>query len=246
MPTTIPRSVVETDQKLEGAHDRASEALAKHRWHWTLDESNAGRVSFREYARAIGRKDPVVRSYAKGWALYRDRLTATPGVAAGFTVHDAIRLSEQSEEMQVFSEAIAEGSGVPIARVARGDNRHKTREIMHSAKERAERHGTDPVDEARTIAKQQVESRKIDHDRKAQRAERHEARWLAIEVLLSTAKVKLVSALREAEGVDFDERELKLLRGTINQVHHVLEVFDMRFSGDGDWAAELDKLSNEL
>ena len=39
MKETLPQSVVEEDRRLESSAESASEALAKHRWHWTLDES---------------------------------------------------------------------------------------------------------------------------------------------------------------------------------------------------------------
>jgi hypothetical protein len=239
---TIPRSVVEADHRLEGASDRSTLELAKHRWHQCLDPAGP-RHPVREYARAIGRSDGLVSRYAKGYALYMERASAPPrGVA--LTIQDAVRLADQSEEIQQFSEAIAEGAEVPVARVARGDNRRKTREIIDTAKERAERKGTDPLDEARDIARKQRKTRDMEARRRKSKAERHEARWLSIENCLSQAKIKLTKALKEAEGVDFDDEELDLLRATIQQVRAVLDLLDMRMAGtpDIDWDAELAKL----
>ena len=47
----------------------ASEELARHRWHWTLDESNPDRVSFSEYAAGVGRHKSQIQSFARGYAL---------------------------------------------------------------------------------------------------------------------------------------------------------------------------------
>lgn len=244
---TVPRSAVEADQKLEGAHDRAAEELAKHRWHWTLDESNARRVTIADYARAIGRSHSTVKHYASGYKLYQERMASGPAATSGFTIHDAIRLAGVKGEDQAFAEAIAEGSGQPVARVARGDNRHRMREIVGQAKDRAERRGTDPVDEARRIAQERVQSAAGERRRREQRASRHELRFVSIEGHLAVAKNRLTYALKEAEGVTFNEEELELLRHTIQQVAAVLELLDLRMGGaiNVDWEAELAKLGND-
>lgn len=153
MTTSIPRSVVEMDHQLEAAHNRASEELAQHRWHWTLDESNPERVAVREYARAVGRNPSMILRYAKGYALFRERQQG--GETAALTIQDAIRQADRSVENQQFAEAIAEGWGRPIAQVARGTNRIEVYEVVAEARDRAERYGTDPVDEARQIAERQ-------------------------------------------------------------------------------------------
>ena len=37
---TLAYNVIEADHRLVAAAGKASEELARHRWHWTLDESN--------------------------------------------------------------------------------------------------------------------------------------------------------------------------------------------------------------
>lgn len=244
MPTEVARSVIETDHKLEGTADRASEELAKHRWHWTLDESNPKRVAVREYARAVGRNDTTIARYAKGWATYVDRMAAPRAGGAGFTLQDAIRQSEMSAENQEFAEAIAEGSGRPIAQVSRGDNRHKMHEIVGQAKARAERQGTDAVDEARRIAEQQRRSAEMDAKERERKRQRRTQRYVEIEGDLATAQRRLMHALRVAEGVGFDDDEMELIRDSIAKVRAVLDLIDLRMAGtpDIDWDAELTKL----
>jgi hypothetical protein len=241
---SLPRAVVETDHKLEGAHDRASEELAKHRWHWTLDESNPNRVPVREYARAIGRNDTVIARYAKGWAIYQDRMAAPRAGGAAFTLQDAIRQSELSVENQAFAEAIAEGSGRPIAQVSRGDNRHKMHEIVGQAKARAERQGTDPVEEARRIAEHQRRSQEMDARERQRKQSRHTLRYVEIEGHLANAQRRLLQALQTAEGVDFTQEEMDLIRDSIVKIRGVLALIDLRMTGtpDIDWDAEAAKL----
>jgi hypothetical protein len=38
--------------------------------YWTLDESNAERVSVSEYTRAVGRDESTIRTYARGYARF--------------------------------------------------------------------------------------------------------------------------------------------------------------------------------
>jgi hypothetical protein len=54
--------------RLDEKASKASEALAKLRWRWTMDETNSERVSVREYARQVGRARTVVRKMAQGYA----------------------------------------------------------------------------------------------------------------------------------------------------------------------------------
>jgi hypothetical protein len=90
----LPPSAIQKDHELEGRAERSSEALAKHRWHWTLDPSNPGKVSQREYARAVGRSQTTVSHYAQGHQLYVERLIGPANRQLSIT--DAIRLASQS------------------------------------------------------------------------------------------------------------------------------------------------------
>ena len=240
----VSKAVIDTDHKLEGSQDRSTLALAKHRWHWTTNEANRERVSQREYAKAVGRSNAAISYHARGYALYQERLVKPGLTVDGFTIHDAIRLAGQSAEMQEFSEAIAVGSGEPVARVARGDNRHKTREIIHVAKERAERRGTDPVDEARRIAEHQRKSREVAKATKDSKAKAHFYRWNEMEGDLIAAQRKLLHCLSVAEDVDFTEDELEFIRVAVAKVRAVLDLIDLRVAGtpDIDWDGELAKL----
>jgi hypothetical protein len=240
----VPKSVVQTDHRLEGAHDRASEELAKHRWHWTLDESNRERVKVSVYARAVGRSQSVIYRHARGWDLYARRINEGGVTPEGFTIQDAVRQAESSAERQEFNEAIAEGSGRSVGSVARGDNRVRTNEIIAHAKERAERRGTSPVDEARRIAEHQRQSRETAQRERQSKSQAHFFRWNEIEGDLIVAQRKLLHALSVAEGVDFTEEEMEFIRVAVAKTRAVLDLIDLRMAGtpDIDWDAELAKL----
>lgn len=241
---TVPKSVIRTDQELEGVNDRATAELAQHRWNWTLNELNDRRVTQTEYAKAVGRSQSVIGHYARGWALYRERMASSPATSSGFTIQDAIRLAGQSAEMQEFSEVIAEGSGRSVAQVARGDNRYETREIIAHAKERAERYGTDALDEARGIAERQVKTREMERRHRYERRTKHELRWMEAEGCLSKAKRLLLQVLEMAKDVPWNEEERGLLRDSLSNVEAVIKAVDQRLLGEGevDWDAELAKL----
>jgi len=237
----LPSSVVDKDHELEGRAERSSEALAKHRWHWTLDPNNPGKVSQREYARAVGRSQTTVSHYAQGHQLYVERLIGPANQQLSIT--DAIRLASQSVENRAMTEAIAAGLEQPVANVARGDNRQR-RDIIVHAQDRAQRRGTDPVDEARNIAEHQRKFRESVSKQKAEKAKATSLRFIAIEGKLSSAKRYLIDALREAENVNLDGEEMELLRGTIGNLRALLNLLDARMAGEinVDWDAELAKL----
>jgi hypothetical protein len=232
--------VIDKDHELDGKAERASEALAKHRWHWTLDESNPKRVGFSDYARAIGVTDSVVRFYARAHALLTERSNARVR-----TIADALTLARQGVEQQAYTEAIAEGSGQTIAQVGVSSGRTKRKEIIERAEDRAERKGTDPVEEARTIAATEAKAAKAKKKRKQEEKQRHSVRFIHVEGHLAGAQRKLMDALKEAQGVGFSDEEMELIRSSIDNIHSVLNLIDLRMAGapDVDWDGELAKLT---
>jgi len=103
---TLPARVIERDHTLA----KSADELMKLRWHWTLDESNAKRVGFSEYARSVGASEGRVRGDAKAWQAYqqsrdssRSRRTAMPGAAQ--TPSDFRALGQLSEQKQQAAKA---------------------------------------------------------------------------------------------------------------------------------------------
>ena len=75
---------VARDHELEAAHEKTSEALAKHRWHWTLDESNPERLTIQEYARRVVRGRASIHRMAYGYAAFVPELRT---ISAWWTSH---------------------------------------------------------------------------------------------------------------------------------------------------------------
>lgn len=86
------------------AAESASESLAEHRWHWTLDESNRERVTVSTYARAIGKAQSTVFAQVNGYAAYR-------GTSIG-TLSEAIERANIGAERQAVTDAVADARGV--------------------------------------------------------------------------------------------------------------------------------------
>jgi len=241
--TKIPQDVIDKDHELDSRTTRAGEALAKHRWKMTLDPTGP-QYGFRAYADAVGRSETAIRTNANAYVMFVERATnAKPGIAP-LTIEDAKRLSAQSEETRKFTEAIAEGSGKPIGQIARGDNTMRP-VIIDQARQRAERRGTDPVDEAREIAKRQRQTAEMETRHKQNKASRSSIQFVSIEGKLARAKNFVTEALREAEGVEFQGEEMELMRSTISNLKALLDLLDLRMAGtpDIDWDAEMATLT---
>lgn len=237
--TNISQAVIDRDHELEGAAQRSSEELAEHRWHQTLDPDGPGH-SINSYAKAIGRSQQTVRNYANGWQLQAERLQA--GLAT-VSITDAVRLASQSEERRAMTEAIAEETGESIANAARGDNT-RVREMQAQAQHQAEEKGTDPIDEARLLAKRQKQTAELAAKQKREKAAAHTLRYIEVEGKLGTARRKLAEALTVAQDVGFTGEEMELMREALGQIRAVLNLIDLRLAGnpDIDWDAELTKL----
>lgn len=239
MSTAIPTRVIRKDHELEAEATTSTEALAKHRWHQTLDPKGP-QYGFRAYADAVGRSEKAIRTAANGYVAFIAAATnAEPGTAPP-TIQDSIRLAHQSGEQQEFTKAIAEGLQEPVARIARGDNLVRP-VIIDQARQRAERKGTDPVDEARKIAVNRRKTKEMDAKHVKEKAEAHGIRYIEIEGDLASAKRILTRALTTAQNVKFTDEEMGLLRDTINNIKALLDLIDVRMAGnpDIDWDAEL-------
>lgn len=241
MNENLPVEVVETDHRLESTARRASEALAKHRWHWTLDESNPNRVSFRAYARAVGRGEVVVRTQVNGYAEWISR-TAT----SARSLSESIERAKMGDEKATATEAVATARGAAFGhtRKARPEEIKRVRQI---ARERAEERGTTVEEEAPKVAQAIVRSEQAEARQTEQRKQQHTLRFVTIEGKLARMLRVGTEILTESYDVPFSEEERELLAESIAKVRALLGLIDMRFTDTSgvDWDTELTKIVGE-
>lgn len=235
---TLARAVVETDHQLEERRNRSLEELARHRWHWTLDETNPDRVSIREYARQIGRNYTTVYATVTGYTTWTDRGTA-------ISLSESMERSLVGAEKETVIDAVAKAEGVGFESARK---RHEeVREVRTIAQERAERRGTTVEEEAPRVAEERVRARESGQRRAEERRSRRSLRYIEIEGDLAAAQRRLAHALQTAQDVGWEQEEIELLTDSIAKVRAVLNLLDLRLSGETnvDWDSELANLTGE-
>jgi hypothetical protein len=241
MPTELPAEVVEADHRLEKATDSASEKLARHRWHWTLDESNPGRVSLRAYARAIGRQFATVRGYAEGYRTFAD-----PGTR--ISLSEAIERARLSQERETLVEAVADANQVEFTTARRqyGSDVARVREAVEREVERRPAMTTEErADTARQVAKNFARSRAADAQWKEDQKRRRTGRYIELDASLTKVKRLLTDSIQTARDVEFDTDEVELLEVALESVRSVLALLHAAIAGRAnvDWDAEMQRLT---
>ena len=243
---TLPTEAVTTDHRLETTAERASGELAKHRWHWTLDESNPDRVGIREYARQVGRHQSTVHRHASGYAaaLAVSRPDETPEPAA---IAEAVTKAAMGAETAAAAEAVAQARGTSLANAQRGRHTDETRRVREVARQLAEERGTSVEEEAPKVAETIVRAEKAEHAVQAERAAHADMRFFEMERYLISAKRELMRAVKLAPQVPWDEEHREMLTETVANVKALLGMLDSAIAGISgtDWDAELAKLGGE-
>ena len=234
----LPPEVIATDNRLEQAESKASEALAKHRWHWTLDESNPKRESVNKYATAVSRSRSRVSSQVKGYAAW-----ISGDAPSDYTLNDCIERAKMGEETAVVTEAIAEARGIGIAQVRKTRGNEVTR-MRDWAREKAERKGTSVEEEIHSVVDFQIRSENADTQHAEAKKGARTFRFIELEGTLKKAQRHLVEALGQARAIDWGDEEVEMLADTVKQVKAVLGLIDMALVGtaDVDWDGELASL----
>lgn len=140
MAHTDDSQIKAVDRELEARASGAMRELMEHRWHWTLDESNPGRKSMREYGRLIGRDHKTILKSARGFEMLRNGDESSP--------QDAYTLAGLSDDRQTVVQAVANADGITMASAA-VDRRP---EIKAIAERIAELPAGDKVQMARELA----------------------------------------------------------------------------------------------
>lgn len=233
---SLSANVIATDRKLEKATASASEALMEHRWHWTLDESNAKRVSFREYARSVGKALSTIQKYANGYVLLSDRDIAV-------TPTEALERANMGAETWAATQAVAKARGVAPTTV-RQDRPVEVRRVREMARERAEAKGTTVEEETRRAADLIVRSEKAAEREKKDKRTRLGLRFVELEEILQRMRREGVKAVNLAADVEWGDEERELLSATLANVKSLIELASLALVGaaDVDWDAELAEL----
>lgn len=238
MTTDLPQDAIETDHRLESSASKASEALAKHRWHWTLDDTNPERVSFKAYARAVGRADSTIREYVHGYTLtLTERSTPLP---------EAMKRAKMGAETAAATEAVAEARGVEFGTASK-TRPTEVRRVREMARERAEEKGTSVEEEAPKVAEWIAKAERAESNRQEKRKQRLSLRFIEMEGKLHKAKRALTDALNLAHSVPWGDEERQLLSSAVGNVKSLLGLIDLALVGsaDVDWDAELASLAGE-
>ena len=234
--TKLPQSVVEEDHRLDTATEKASERLAKHRWHWTLDQTNAERVSLKEYARSVGRAFSTIRNQVEGYATWEANGRAR-------SLNEEVQRANVGTEKEAATEAIAKARGLSYSRVQQ-DRGSEVRRVRDAARDAAERKGTSVADEVATVAQVVVAGEEADRKAEVEHKERRSLRYIEVERHLLSALRTLRLAQVTITDVPFDAEERELLRSTVESVRQLIGLIDARLSGTEkiDWDAELNKI----
>lgn len=226
------------DHALESKSEKAGEELARHRWHWTLDESNPERMSIRGYADLVGRSFATVKAHANGYAAH----SSEHDTVLTRTLTDHIEAAKMGAEREAATQAIADARGTNFANVA-ANQRDEVTSTLGVARERAERLGTPVQEQIVSVAQHREKARQAERIERQDRAKMHTAEFLRIEAELGKAARSLRSAFEMGEE-RLSQEERDLLMVTLGNVRSLLGLIEMRFTGaaDVDWDAELARL----
>jgi hypothetical protein len=248
MGNEVSDRVVREDRRLEDTAERSRAELAKHRWHWTLDESNPNRVSVAAYARAVVRNHATINDMVHGyatWLVEQEKSGGAPGSAP--TLGDAVALAKMRGETATVAKVIAKVSGVTVESV----RRHKAGEIRSvkaAAQERVERSKTPTTFEAEAerVAESRVTGAKTRKKKKEQAKKRRTFRYVSVEGKVAKARRECLSALEELQDVSFADEERELLAAAVADLQAILRLIDLRLDVDAsvDWDAEMRKLGS--
>lgn len=241
----LPSEVIATDHQLEEVANAADGQLARHRWHWTLDYTNPGRVDVAEYARQVGRDKSTIRVMVLGFDSHRQL-----GDASSSDLQDHISRARMGSETAAAAEAVAKARGVGLSSVR--DPRTKAgqdvRRVRDISRQLAEEHGTSIEAEAPKVAETIVRAERAAQATEAERREHTDLRFFEMERYLISAKRELLRAVKLAPQVPWDDEHRELLGDTLSNVKALLGLLDSAIAGISgtDWDAEFAKLGDPL
>jgi predicted nucleic acid-binding Zn-ribbon protein len=240
----LPTEVVETDHRLETAAEKASDDLAKHRWHWTADEANPERVTFSQYARAVGRDPDTIRNMVVGYVGFLD------DQGTGRTVQDHIQLAIVRESDREVIEETAKGLGLAVS-TTRAQHKDDVSRVRDAVADATEQKPDITPDERRAVARRTAtniaKSRQIERESRQHLRERKSALAVMLEGELTKARYGLIGALNYAREIDqatFPGEFLEQIQRSLGDIDALVKLVRSAVGGaaDIDWDAELEKL----
>jgi predicted nucleic acid-binding Zn-ribbon protein len=239
----LPAEAVAEDHRLDRSAAKASESLAKHRWHWTLDETNPDRVGFRAYARAVDRNDRTIRKYAIG---YRDWI-AYGGVRSLSEVMERANLTAEKEEIV---EAVAEANEISFQRARKeyAPDVSRVRDAVEQAVERKpDMTADDKADYVKRTAHTIARSKAADAKRTKERAAQRSVMFMRIDAKLAHARRDLRDVLEFGRDLGLGDDEIEDVKEALAKIKSFADLIDMALTGsmDVDWDAELAKIGGD-
>lgn len=234
----LPQAVIDTDHRLEQATESASADLAKHRWHWTLDESNEKRVTFTAYGVSVGRDESTIRRYAR----LHEELTIS---ASSRRFEDVRATAWMGAETEAVTEAIAEARDRSINTVRTTPRlQQEVKQVRSLARQRAEEKGTTVEEEAKQVALNIVKAEDAIERGDAAAAElasKSGLGFIQLEAALQVAKRDLVEALHIADRLALKDNEREHIRYLVDRLREVINMVDAKITGGVvvDWDSEL-------
>jgi hypothetical protein len=235
----LPDAAVREDRRLESRAEGAGWALAEHRWRWTLDESNASRVSVRQYARDVDRGRTTIGQYAKAWEL------RSSGSATGLA--DALQRVNMGAERETAAQAVADARGISVNH-ARTAHSEEIRSVHASAAEAAEKEGTTISETAPRLASFRHRAREGQRRLRAEQRARHGSDWWTVQAEMFTIRRSMRVILDTArDGVKLDAEERDVIEFEMRQADAMFRLVRFAVEGrtDVDWDAELAALDAE-
>lgn len=231
--------VPEKDRELETTAHRATEELCRLRWHWTLNPDNPERVSFKQYAHAVGRSPSTIKINARGYETWLEACKSEPSPS----LNEHIERSNMSVEKAQAVEAIAEVYGVTFG-YARQAHQKDIQSLRDSAKNKAAETGTSYPEALTELADWRKKSHEAHLRERSKMKEQHGLRFISIDDRLAKARQLLSNVLNEAHAVEWTEQEREILVDSVTKTKSLMDLIALAINGtvDVDWDAELIKL----
>jgi hypothetical protein len=233
----LPADVVREDRRLETTASKASEELARLRWHWTLDESNNVRVTIDAYAAATGKQRSLIYRYAHGYTRFRHGTV---------TLAEAIERAGMGADREAATQAVAEARNVAFG-TARQRRPSEVQRVLDMGRERVELRGGSIEEQTGKVAELIVQAEKTAVVEEKARTERLGLRFIEVEEDLQRVVRILSKVVRTASAIGWGDEEQELLGHTLASARALIELANLAIVGaaDVDWDAELASIGGE-